>query len=188
MSPSYKAYMANEWGHPKRGDRALFEKLCLEGAQAGLSWATILNKREAYREAFSGFDIAACAAMTDGDIERLVAGDGTSGSGTIVRHRGKIASVVTNARCVQALIAEADAKKQQSPDGHFDAFLWSFVGGKPLLNEWPNAASIPSESEVSHAMSRALKLRGFAFVGPKCCYSLMQSCGLVVDHPKGTLE
>jgi DNA-3-methyladenine glycosylase I len=188
MSPSYKTYMANEWGHPKRGDVPLFEKLCLEGAQAGLSWATILSKREAYRKAFAGFDIAACAAMTDKDIERLVSGDGSSGVASIVRHRGKIAAVAKNAQCVQALIAEAEAHGQDAPHGHFDAFLWSFVGGAPVLNAWPNAKSIPSESAVSITMSKALKERGFAFVGPKTCYSLMQSCGLIVDHPKGTPE
>jgi len=186
MSPEYKAYMANEWGHPKRGDRALFEKLSLEGAQAGLSWATILAKREAYRKAFHGFDIAKCAAMTQDDIDRLVAGDGSSGRSSIVKHRGKIESVVNNARCLQLL--DASCGTQVVAHGHFDAFIWSFVHGKSVVNEWPDAKSIPSETETSHAMSKALKKLGFAFVGPKCCYSLMQSCGLVIDHPRGTPE
>ena len=188
MSDEYKAYMANEWGHEKRGDEALFEKLSLEGAQAGLSWAVVLAKRDAYRRAFHGFDIEKCAAMTSAEVDKLVTGDGTSGPNVIVRHRGKIQSVVTNAKCVQRLISEAQAAGQHASHGHFDSFLWSFVGGSPMLNDWPNGKAIPSESDVSHAMSKALKARGFAFVGPKCCYSLMQSCGLVIDHPKGTPE
>ena len=190
MSEDYKRYMRDEWGHPKRGDVSLFEKLSLEGAQAGLSWALILSKREAYRTAFAGFDIAACAAMTGADVDRLVGGDGSSGgTSSIVRHRGKIQSVVDNARCVQELIDEAARDGRTAPPyGHFDAYLWSFVGGRPQLNEWVHAGEIPTESEVSRAMSKALKARGFRFVGPKTCYSLMQSCGLIVDHPVGTPE
>jgi DNA-3-methyladenine glycosylase I len=103
-----------------------------------------------------------------------------------VRHRGKIEAVVHNARCIQQLIA--DAAGPRPAGGHFDAYLWSFVGGVPQLNEWVDAKAIPCESEVAHAMSSALKGRGFKFVGPKTCYSLMQSCGLVIDHPKGTVE
>ena len=183
MSDEYKRYMRDEWAHEKRGDVPLFEKLSLEGAQAGLSWATILAKREGYRTAFHGFDIAKCAAMTEGDVSRLLAAE----SASIVRHRGKIEAVINNARCVQALIDEAKGKPPP-PHGHLDALLWSFVGGTPLLNEWPDAKAIPSESETATAMSKALKERGFKFVGPKICYSLMQSCGLIIDHPKGTPE
>ena len=185
MSAEYKHYMRTEWGFPKRGDRPLFEKLSLEGAQAGLSWATILAKREAYRRAFHGFDLERCAAMTDAEIERLLT-DGTTGRDAIVKNRAKVVSVRTNARAILRLIA--DAEGPAPAHGHFDAFLWSFVGGEPVINAWPSFADIPSESEVGNAMAKALKANGFAFVGPKCCYSLMQSCGLVVDHPAGTPE
>ena len=185
MSAEYKHYMQTEWGFPKRGDRPLFEKLSLEGAQAGLSWATILAKREAYRRAFHGFDLERCAAMTDAEIERLLT-DGTTGRDAIVKNRAKVVSVRTNARAILRLIA--DAEGPAPAHGHFDAFLWSFVGGEPVVNAWPSFADIPSESEVGNAMAKALKAKGFAFVGPKCCYSLMQSCGLVVDHPAGTPE
>lgn len=188
MSEEYKQYMATEWGQEKRGDVPLFEKMCLEGAQAGLSWATILAKREAYRRSFDNFDLAKCAAMTKADVERLVVGDGSSGASSIVKHRGKIESVVNNARCVLALIAEGEAEQAPAEHGHLDALLWSFVDGRPVLNEWPDKSSIPCETETSIAMSKALKAKGFSFVGPKMCYSLMQSCGLVIDHPKGTPE
>ena len=184
MSDEYKTYMANEWAHEKRGDKPLFEKMCLEGAQAGLSWATILAKREGYRKAFHGFDIKKCAAMTSKDVDKLLA----TPDATIVRHRGKILSVINNAKCVQALIAEAVASKAKAEHGHFDAFLWSYVDGVPQLNAWPDAKAIPSESETADALSKELKKRGFQFVGPKICYSLMQSCGLIIDHPKGTPE
>ena len=186
MSDEYKAYMRDEWGHEKRGDRALFEKLSLEGAQAGLSWATILSKREGYRAAFHNFDIAKVARMTATDVDCLISAD----AARIVRHRGKIESVIHNARCVQELITDASRTHTGPvpPHGHFDAFLWSFVGGKPILNGWEDASAIPSESAVADQLSAALKARGFKFVGPKICYSLLQSCGLVIDHPKGTPE
>ena len=189
MSAEYKRYMRDEWGHEKRGDNALFEKLSLEGAQAGLSWATILAKREGYRAAFRGFDVRRCAAMGAAETDALVA----AASATVVRHRGKVESVPHNARRVRALVAEAEAAARGGADaapahGHFDAFLWGFVGGAPVLNAWRDAASIPAESAAARAMSDALRARGFKFVGPKVCYSLMQSCGLVVDHPKGTPE
>jgi len=191
MSEEYKAYMRTEWGAEKRGDQALFEKLSLEGAQAGLSWATILAKREAYRRAFHGFDVAKCAAMSDSDIDALLAAPG-SGPDKVVRHRGKVTSVRNNARCVLRLAEEAahagGSAAAPPPHGHLDALLWSFVGGAPQLNAWPDAKSIPAETETGTRMSAELKRRGFSFVGPKICYSLMQSCGLVVDHPKGTPE
>ena len=188
MSDEYKLYMREEWGHEKRGDQPLFEKLSLEGAQAGLSWATILAKRQGYRAAFHNFDIAKVAKMTPKDVDRLI----NSESATIVRHRGKIEAVIHNAKCVEALIAEAAAAAAPGTPppqhGHFDAYLWSFVDGKPLLNEWASAQQIPSESPLANELSASLKKKGFKFVGPKICYSLMQSCGLVVDHPKGTPE
>ena len=188
MSEEYKRYMREEWGMEKRGDVPLFEKLSLEGAQAGLSWATILTKREAYRAAFHGFDIKACAAMGDVDADALCAASG-SGAGCIVRHRGKIASVANNAQCVLRLAGEAEQRGEaRPPHGTLDALLWGFVNGVPQLNAWAGAKQIPTDTETSHEMSRALKKLGFSFVGPKICYSLMQSCGLVIDHPKGSRE
>ena len=185
MSEEYQAYMANEWGHEKRGDQPLFEKLSLEGAQAGLSWSTILAKREGYRSAFHNFDIRKCARMTGKDVDRLLSEE----SARIVRHRGKIESVIHNAQRIEALAAQAQADGVPTPPhGHFDALLWRFVGGAPKLNAWPSSSAIPSESAEATAMSKALKALGFKFVGPKCCYSLMQSCGLIIDHPKGTPE
>jgi DNA-3-methyladenine glycosylase I len=186
MTDNYRAYMRDEWGWEKRGDVPLFEKLCLEGAQAGLSWATILAKREAYRHAFRGFDIRACAEMTDDDLRYLIEDRSTSGPHAIVRHRGKIEAVRHNARKALEIIAEAPA--EVPPHGAFDAFLWAFVGGAPRLNRWSTAKEMPTETDEAIAMAKALKARGFKFVGPKICYSLMQSCGLVVDHPLGTPE
>jgi DNA-3-methyladenine glycosylase I len=186
MSEEYRYYMRDEWGWEKRGDVPLFENLCLEGAQAGLSWATILAKREAYRKAFRGFDIHACAEMTDDELSYLVEDRTTTGPHAIVRHRGKIESVRHNARAMLELIAEAP--NGVHPHGAFDAFLWSFVGGKPQLNRWSTAKEMPTETEEAVAMTKALKARGFKFVGPKICYSLMQSCGMVIDHPMGTPE
>ena len=188
MSAQYKRYMTDEWSHEKRGDVALFEKLCLEGAQAGLSWATILTKREGYRKSFFHFDLLRCAALSSSDIDKLVAAK----EAVIVRHRGKCESVANNARCVLRIIEEnkrsAGAKDAPPKHGYFDRYLWNFVNGKPRLNAWQSAKDIPSESETAVAMSADLRKRGFTFVGPKICYSLMQSCGMVIDHPKGTPE
>lgn len=178
MSEEYKRYMNEEWGHEKRGDVALFEKLSLEGAQAGLSWATILAKRNGYREAFYNFDIRRCAKMSPDDIESLL----KSSKASVVRHRGKCQSVATNAQCVVKLMEEeaaADmrAGKSKPEHGYFDRYIWSFVGGSPVLNSWTSAKAIPTETECAVAMSKDMKRRGFKFVGPKICYSLMQSCG-----------
>jgi len=184
-NPAYHAYMRDEWGYEKRGDVPLFEKLCLEGAQAGLSWATILAKREGYRAAFHEFDLERCAAMSDGAIDALL----QQPEARVIRHIGKLRAVRTNAQCVLALIAEREAEgRVRPPHGFFDELVWSFVGGAPRLNAWADAASIPSRSEQGDALSKELKRRGFSFVGPTTCYSLMQSCGLVVDHPKGSPE
>ena len=172
-------------GFEKRGDQALFEKLSLEGAQAGLSWSTILQKREGYRHAFHNFDIRKCAAMREEYVAALLDSD----SATVVRHRGKLESVINNAQRVLELISEAEASGAPPPrHGHFDAFLWSFVDGRPQLNEWKSKEAIPTTSPVAQAMSATLKQRGFKFVGPTCCYSLMQSCGLIIDHPVNTPE
>ena len=180
--------MREEWGFEKRGDRPLFEKLCLEGAQAGLSWATILKKREAYRKAFHNFDIERCAAMSAAELRRLLEDTSLSGADAIVRNRAKVESVVSNAKAVLALRREGYGGSAAATHGSFDAFLWDFVGGQPRLHTRRADEPCPSKDATSEAMSAALKARGFRFVGPTICYSLMQSCGLIVDHPAGTPE
>ena len=149
---------------PLHGERELFELLTLEGAQAGLSWSTILRKREGYRAAFEGFDPERVARFTDRDVERLLADPG------IVRNRLKVQSTVANARAVLEL------------DGGFDELLWSFVGGSPKVNRFRTLGEIPAETAESKAMSKELKRRGFRFVGPTVCYAFMQAAGLVNDH------
>jgi DNA-3-methyladenine glycosylase I len=165
--PAYVAYHDEEWGVPLRGERELFELLTLEGAQAGLSWATILRKREGYRAAFEGFDPVRVAGFTATDIERLLADPG------IVRNRLKVESTVANARAVLEL------------DGGLPRLLWSFVGGAPKVNRWRTLAELPAETAESKAMSKELKRRGFRFVGPTVCYAFMQAAGLVNDHVIG---
>jgi DNA-3-methyladenine glycosylase I len=162
--PLYASYHDDEWGVPLHGERELFELLTLEGAQAGLSWSTILKKREGYRAAFEGFDPERVAAFTDRDVERLLADPG------IVRNRLKVESTVNNARAVLEL------------DGGFEELLWSFVGGSPKVNRWQKLAELPAETPESKAMSKELKKRGFRFVGPTVCYAFMQAAGLVNDH------
>ncbi|KAL9190053.1 hypothetical protein ACHAXT_007264 [Thalassiosira profunda] len=177
--PLYAEYMTNEWGREKDTDSELFEKLSLEGAQSGLSWRTILHKREAYRTAFHGFDIDKVAAMTEGEIDALMSKTADDPKELVVRHRGKLASVLNNAQIIQQLIA----------DGTIDSFkeyLWSFVDRKPILNRWASFHDLPSKTEESERMSKELKKRGFKFVGPTTCYAMMQSCGFVIDHPVGT--
>ena len=156
-----------EWGVPSHDDRHLFELLTLEGAQAGLSWSTILHKRKGYRSAFAAFDVAAVASFGTKDVERLLADPG------IVRNRLKIESTVSNAARVLELQEEC---------GSFDAYLWGFVGGEPVVGRWRSAAEIPAETDLSRTLSRDLKRRGFRFVGPTICYAFMQSVGLVDDH------
>ncbi len=168
--PLYLAYHDREWGRPSRDERHLFEMLVLEGAQAGLSWATILRKREGYRRAFGGFDPASVAAFDAADVSRLLADPG------IVRNRLKVESSVANARAVLALIGNG---------GSLADLVWSFVGGAPL-NRRPSAiGEIPSHTAESGAMSRELKRRGFRFIGPTVCYAFMQATGLVNDHVVG---
>jgi len=159
----YVAYHDEEWGVPSRDERHLFEMLVLEGAQAGLSWSTILHKREGYRRAFAGFDATKVARFGPGDIERLM------GDASIVRNRLKIESAIANAKVVLELDSLSD-------------LLWSFVGGEPKVNRWKTVAEIPAETVESKAMSKELKRRGFRFVGPTVCYSFMQSTGMVNDH------
>ena len=161
------AYHDCEWGVPSHDDPHLFELLVLEGAQAGLSWSTILRKREGYRRAFADFDAAAVARFGSKDVERLLADPG------IVPNRLKVESAIGNAARVLELRDER---------GSFDAYLWSFVDGEPVVGRWQRVAEIPAETELSRALSRDLKRRGFRFVGPTICYAFMQSVGLVDDH------
>lgn len=168
--PLMQQYHDDEWGVPTHGDRDLFELLILEGAQAGLSWRTVLNRREGYRAAFHGFDIAAIAAYTDADRERLRADAG------IIRNRAKIDAAIAGARATLSVQAE---------HGSLDAFLWSFVGGEPRRNAFQSLADLPAQTDESRAMSKALKGYGFSFVGPTICYAFMQSAGLVNDHVTG---
>jgi DNA-3-methyladenine glycosylase I len=163
----YLAYHDEEWGVPSRDDRHLFEMLVLEGAQAGLSWATILRKRQNYRKAFAGFDPRTVARFDARRLDRLVRDP------SIVRNRAKIEAAVANARA--ALSASEEF-------GSLNAYLWGFVGGRPILNRWRAMREIPSESEESRVMSKDLKRRGFRFVGPTICYAFMQAVGMVNDH------
>lgn len=183
--PIYTDYMSNEWSHEKQTDNELFEKLSLEGAQAGLSWRTILHKREAYRCAFHNFDIDKVANMTTTDIDDLMLVPKDTAKNdmpTVVRHRGKLESVINNAKMIQHL------KENGTITTSFSSYLWSFVNHKPILNTWTCIEDIPSKTIESEAMSRELKKAGFKFVGPTTCYSLMQSCGFVIDHVKGCKE
>jgi DNA-3-methyladenine glycosylase I len=161
------AYHDEEWGVPSHDDRHLFELLTLEGAQAGLSWSTILNKRDGYRHAFAGFDPAAVARFGPDDVARLLEDPG------IVRNRLKVESAVENA----ARILEV-----QAGYGSFAAYLWEFVGGEPLVGRWSSLSELPAETAESRAPSKDLKRRGFRFVGPTVCYAFMQAVGLVNDH------
>ena len=160
-------YHDTEWGVPVHDDRALFEFLCLEGAQAGLSWRTVLDKRENYRRAFNDFDIARCARLTDRRIETLL------GDAGLIRNRLKITSVRDNARAALEAIDE---------HGSLDAFLWSLVGGKPIRNAWKESKQVPATTEVSDRMSKALSKSGFRFIGSTICYAFMQATGMVNDH------
>ena len=163
----YLTYHDEEWGLPSHDDVHLFEMLTLEGAQAGLSWSTILNKRQGYRRTFAGFDAAKVARFTPAKVERLLQDPG------IVRNRLKVESTVNNAARV------LDVRREF---GSLDAFLWSFVGGRPKVNRWRSMSEIPSETHESRAMSKDLKRRGFRFVGPTVCYAFMQATGMVNDH------
>jgi DNA-3-methyladenine glycosylase I len=165
--PLNRDYHDREWGVPLRDDNALFELLCLEGAQAGLSWITILRKRDGYRRAFAGFDPQTLAGWGEAEAARLLADPG------IVRNRAKIASVLANARACLSLTDEK---------GSFSDYLWSFVGGSPVQNRWQSMGDLPAETDASRTMSRDLKRRGFNFVGPTIVYAFMQSAGMVNDH------
>ena len=162
-----RRYHDEEWGVPLHDDRALFELLVLEGAQAGLSWRTILHRREGYRAAFEGFDIARVAAYGQADRERLLTDT------RIIRNRAKIDSAIANARATINV---------QAKHGSLDAFLWSFVDGTARRNDFRDISELPAQTAGSQAMSKALRSSGFSFVGPTICYAFMQSAGLVNDH------
>ena len=164
------AYHDAEWGVPLHDDRMLFEFLILEGAQAGLSWELILRKRDAYRDAFDGFDPVKVAAYDDSKVAELLANPG------IVRNRLKVAAAIGNAR------AFLDAQQEF---GSFDAYIWRFVGGSPVRNSWQSLADIPASTTESETMSKELRRRGFRFVGPTICYAFMQATGMVNDHTTG---
>ncbi len=168
--PLLTRYHDEEWGVPVHDDRRLFEFLVLEGAQAGLSWRTVLSRRDRYREAFRGFDPAAVARFGARDVARLLADPG------LIRNRLKIEGAVENARRLLAVRREFST---------FDAYLWSFVGGAPVVHRYRAAADVPAETDLSRAMSRDLKKRGFRFVGPTICYAFMQAVGMVNDHLVG---
>ena len=168
--PLYLAYHDHEWGVPVHDDRRLFEMLVLEGAQAGLSWLTILKRREGYRRAFAGFDPERVARFGARETAALLADPG------IIRNRAKVAAAIGNARAVLNVQEEL---------GSLDSLLWSFVGGRPIRNRFKSLGDVPPETPESKAMSKELKRRGFAFVGPTVCYAFMQACGLVNDHVTG---
>lgn len=170
QDPLYIAYHDNEWGAPETDSKKLFEMICLEGQQAGLSWITALKKRENYRACFHQFDPVKVAAMQEEDVERLVQDAG------IIRHRGKIQAIIGNAR--------AYLQMEQNGEPFVD-FVWSFVNHQPQVTQATTLSEIPTSTSASDALSKALKKRGFKFVGTTICYSFMQACGLVNDHVVG---
>lgn len=163
----YREYHDNEWGKPLHDDRALFELLILEGAQAGLSWATVLKKREHYRKVFDGFRPEVIAAYDDAKVAELLADPG------IIRNRAKVAATIQNARSYLALIQTGQT---------FSEFIWGFVGGRPIQNAWGSLSEVPAKTAQSDAMSKALSRAGFKFVGSTICYAFMQASGMVNDH------
>jgi DNA-3-methyladenine glycosylase I len=165
--PLYEAYHDEEWGVPLHDDRALFELLCLEGAQAGLAWITILRKREGYRRAFHGFDPERVAAMSDAELDERLADPG------IVRNRLKVYAARKNARAFLELQAER---------GSFGGYLWDWVDGKPIRNAWREQGEVPAATPLAEAVSKDLRKRGFTFVGPTIVYAYLQSTGVVNDH------
>jgi DNA-3-methyladenine glycosylase I len=167
QDPLYVAYHDEEWGAPERDGAALWAKLVLDGFQAGLAWITILRKREGFRNAFDNFDPRLIAAYTDADVERLMGDPG------IVRARAKILATIGNAKAYLAMEAKGE---------DFSTFVWSFVGGSPIQNHWPDRSQVPTQTDESAALSKALKARGFKFVGPVIVYAFMQAVGMVNDH------
>ena len=169
--PIYVAYHDTEWGVPEYDDRALFEKLILDGFQAGLSWITILKKRENFRKAFDGFEPEKIARYTDKKVEKLLQDEG------IIRHRGKIEATIGNARVWLDMM-------EKEPSG-FSGYLWNFVDGKPVQNKWASMKQVPAATPMSEALSKDLKKRGFKFCGPTIVYAFAQAVGMVNDHVTG---
>ena len=167
--PIYLDYHDTEWGVPEWDSRALWEKLILDGFQAGLSWITILKKRDNFRKAFQGFDPNVIALWGAPDVQRLLTDPG------IIRHRGKIEATLSNARVWRAIEAEQG----------FDRYLWDHVGGRPLQNRWRTQGEVPAKTQISEQISKDLRKRGFKFCGPTIVYAFMQACGLVNDHLVG---
>jgi len=165
--PLYIEYHDNEWGVPVHDDRKIFEMLVLEGAQAGLNWLTVLRKRENYRKAFDNFDPRKVAKYDSKKLQELLANEG------IIRNKLKIHSAIQNARAFLEV---------QKEFGSFDAYIWQFVGGRPMRNSWKSLSELPAQTAESEAMSKDLKRRGFGFVGPTICYAHMQATGMVNDH------
>ncbi|MEY1237867.1 DNA-3-methyladenine glycosylase I [Providencia manganoxydans] len=173
QDPEYIAYHDNEWGKPTKDNQQLFEMICLEGQQAGLSWYTILKKRQNYRELFHQFDPKKVALMTEGDVERLMQDP------RIIRNRAKI----------NAIIANAKAYLQMAENGEeFSSFIWQFVNNKPIVNQWRSSSQVPAETALSKTLSKALKKRGFKFVGSITCYAFMQATGMINDHLMGCCQ
>lgn len=168
--PLYVSYHDREWGVPLRDERKLFELLVLETAQAGLSWITILRRREGYRRAFEGFDPERVASYGPDKVSSLLCDPG------IIRNRKKIESAVSNARAFLGI---------QEAYGSFSAYLWGFVDGKPIVNHWRDLSELPAKTDLSETISRDMKTRGFSFFGPVACYAFLQSAGLVNDHLVG---
>lgn len=162
-----QAYHDKEWGRPHHGDRDLFELMTLEGAQAGLSWRTVLTRRQHYRDTFHQFQLERVAAMTDGELETILS------TALIIRNRQKVYSVRSNAAAAQTVIKEC---------GSLDTYLWSFVDGKPIVNHWQTIRDVPGTTPLSDRMSKDLRKRGFRFVGSTICYAFMQATGMVNDH------
>ncbi|WP_419210187.1 DNA-3-methyladenine glycosylase I [Providencia manganoxydans] len=173
QDPEYIAYHDNEWGKPTKDNQQLFEMICLEGQQAGLSWYTILKKRQNYRELFHQFDPKKVALMTEGDVKRLMQDP------RIIRNRAKI----------NAIIANAKAYLQMAENGEeFSSFIWQFVNNQPIVNQWRSSSQVPAETELSKTLSKALKKRGFKFVGSITCYAFMQATGMINDHLMGCCQ
>ena len=169
-SPIYIDYHDNEWGKPQFDSQKLFEKICLEGQQTGLSWITVLKKRDAYRAAFHHFEPKNVAKMTASDIDELMQNAG------LIRHRAKLEAIVKNANAFLEMEKRGE---------NFSDFIWSFVNHRPIINDVPDLSIVPAKTEISKAMSKALKKRGFVFVGETTCYAFMQAMGLVNDHING---
>lgn len=165
--PIYIRYHNEEWGRPEYNSHRLFEMLCLEGQQAGLSWITILKKRKSYRHLFFEFDPFEIVKLQDSDVDKL------SQMSSIVKHKRKIESIVNNAKCYIRMEKEGE---------DFSKFIWSFVNHKPIVNKWMTSDQLPSKTCISASLSSGLKAKGFKYVGPTTCYAFMQACGLVNDH------